>query len=179
MKEEMSVSGLARKVIGILAGVLLILVLARFFLVKFGVIYIASGSSMKSTIEDEDVLLINEMAYTFSTPKRFDLVLIKKDNGYEGVKRIVGLPDENIGISGGKLLINGKELEQKYWNQVYAPRIGEVSVTLAEKEYFVLGDNLAASEDSRSEVIGPVKESEIMGIPWFCIYPFTDMGIVR
>ena len=48
-----------------------------------------------------------------------------------------------------------------------------------EKEYFVLGDNLAASEDSRSEVIGPVKESEIMGIPWFCIYPFTDMGIVR
>mgnify|MGYP000003465008 CR=1 FL=1 len=45
-------------------------------------------------------------------------------------------------------------------------------------EYFLLGDNETASDDSREEKIGNIKKKEIYGEVWFVIKPWSDIGFV-
>lgn len=177
--KEVSVSSVIHLLITVAAHALLIIVLAVFFARCLGVIYVAVGSSMKETINNQDVLLVNEMAYSWKDPRRFDLVLFRTEEAYEGVKRVVGLPGETVRIADGNIWINGKILEQSYWPEMFSPGIAEDPVILGSDEYFVLGDNLAFSEDSRSIEIGPIKRSIIEGNVWFCCWPFTNFGWKR
>mgnify|MGYP003179467200 CR=1 FL=1 len=49
---------------------------------------------------------------------------------------------------------------------------------LGKDEYFLLGDNETASDDSREEKIGNIKKKEIYGEVWFVIKPWSDIGFV-
>lgn len=58
--------------------------------------------------------------------------------------------------------------------------IAETEITLESDEYFVLGDNRNASEDSRSGNIGPVRRDTITGKAWFYLGDtLKDMGFVK
>ena len=54
--------------------------------------------------------------------------------------------------------------------------IAEVQVTLGNDEFFCLGDNRPASQDSRYEIVGPVKRSQIVGKVWIRIWPLNKFG---
>ena len=98
-------------------------------------------------------------------PKRFDVVVLHPPYDPEGLylKRVVGLPGEEINYEGGQLFVNGKPVADEFaeqtedflWSSTYREPI-------PEQYYFVLGDNRAISEDSR--IFGLVSEKQILGI---------------
>lgn len=140
------------------------------------------GDSMNPELQNGNVALMNRLVYNMSTPKRGDVIAFRPNGNEKShyyMKRIVGLPGETIEISEGKILVNGKEIKEKYKTTA----IEEVGVLkepmkLGDNEYFVLGDDRMNSEDSRSADIGNVKRSEIEGKVWFVVSR-KNFGFVR
>ncbi|MBQ4374096.1 MAG: signal peptidase I, partial [Lachnospiraceae bacterium] len=97
------------------------------------------------------------------------------------IKRVIGLPGETVYIDAkGTIYINGEKLEESYGREVIAnPGLASSEITLAEDEYFVLGDNRNNSEDSRFDDVGNIKRSDLIGRAWVRIYPFSEMGAVN
>ena len=58
------------------------------------------------------------------------------------------------------------------------PGVAEEEIFLEKDEYFVLGDNRNASEDSRNADIGNVKKQDIYGLAWFVRYPWDNFGMI-
>ena len=88
----------------------------------------------------------------------------------DNVKRIVAVPGDTVQIKSGRLYVNGTatNLKQTGLSIKDAGR-AETEITLGDDEYFVLGDNVNNSEDSRYESIGNVTCKEMIGKVWFCL----------
>ena len=142
-----------------------------------------NGSSMESTLQHGDNLIVDKISYRFSDPKRFDIVVFpfqyEEDTYY--IKRIIGLPGEIVQIdTDGVIYINGEVLHESYGLEVIKdPGRAIEPITLGEDEYFVMGDNRNNSTDSRTELVGNVKRSELIGKAWVRIYPFSKFGKLR
>ncbi|MGN0412554.1 MAG: signal peptidase I [Lachnospiraceae bacterium] len=142
-----------------------------------------NGSSMESTLQHGDNLIVDKISYRFSDPKRFDIVVFpfqyEEDTYY--IKRIIGLPGEIVQIdTDGVIYINGEVLHESYGLEVIKdPGRAIEPITLGEDEYFVMGDNRNNSTDSRTELVGNVKRSELIGKAWVRIYPFGKFGKLR
>ena len=87
-----------------------------------------------------------------------DIVIIKKKDKTI-IKRIVGLPKDKIKID-KYLYINGNIQDNRY---IEDPGNLIDEITLKENEYFVLGDNIQHSIDSRFDQIGVILKNEIIG----------------
>lgn len=141
------------------------------------------GDSMNPELENGDIVLLNRIVYDMSTPDRGDVIAFQpngNENSHFYIKRIVGLPGETIELRDGKLFADGKEIVEKY-DTTTIEEVGllEEPITLANNEFFVLGDDRQNSEDSRVADIGNVKRSEIEGKVWFTISPRSNFGFVR
>ncbi|HEU0051503.1 MAG TPA: signal peptidase I, partial [Patescibacteria group bacterium] len=123
-----------------------------------------------------EYLLIDEISYRFKNPVRGDIVVFRypRDPKQYFIKRVIGLPGETVEIANGKIKIyndqhpNGVILDESSYLDQDQTATTE-TVTLKSDEYFVLGDNRAASLDSR--YFGPIKRSAIVGRVWVRGYP--------
>ena len=135
------------------------------------------GSSMETTLNDGDEIIINKLAYRFQEPKRFDVVVYKQSNrehSYYNVKRIIGLPGETIQIIDNVIYINGEEIEDIIIaDEMNNAGLAADEIVLDENEYFVLGDNRNNSEDSRFANVGNITKDEIVGKAWLKLKPFN------
>lgn len=129
-----------------------------------------NGPSMNNTLHDKDIMLLDEVSYRFGNIKRFDIVVLKYNNEYI-IKRVVGLPGEELEVKDNELYINGKMIKQNF-NHAKTKDIEKVVVE--DNCYYVLGDNRVNSIDSR--VIGTVDKTRIKGKAIFTIYPFDRFG---
>jgi signal peptidase I len=138
---------------------------------------------MENTLSNGDNLIIDKISYRFRDPERFEVVVFpyKLDEKTFFIKRVIGLPGETVYIDAkGTIYINGEKLEENYGREVIAnPGLASSEITLAEDEYFVLGDNRNNSEDSRFDDVGNIKRSDLIGRAWVRIYPFSEMGAVN
>ncbi len=170
----------------ILGTVILLCFLFREFVLQRTVVM---GESMEDTLQDGDNLLVDKISYRFSDPERFDVIVFpfeEEDGTTERyIKRIIGLPGETISIEDGKIIIDGKVLEESYGLEtIKEAGFAKTPVTMAPNEYFVLGDNRNHSKDSRdldrwgTPTVGLVKRENIIGKVWIRIFPFSKFGTI-
>lgn len=146
-----------KSVIKFLLFVVIVGFIAYFVSTNFVQIVCVSGDSMLPTYKNDEVLIINKK---YKTIEREDVVVAKK-NGVTMVKRVVAIENDRIIIKDGKLYIND-ELYDKYDTIDYAGLASE-EIVLGKDEYFVLGDNINKSIDSRFKEIGILNKSDIIG----------------
>ncbi len=153
---------------------LLIIIPLKFFIVQP---FFVRGASMEPNFENGDYLIVNELVYHFSSPKRGDVVVFKfpLDPSQYYIKRIIGLPGETVEIKNGQVIIynnafpQGMILDESMYLRNEETK-GDLKVTLDENDYFVLGDNRQASADSR--IWGLVPQHYIVGRVWLRAWPF-------
>ncbi len=142
-----------------------------------------SGSSMEPTLYDNDNLIVDKISYRFQEPERFDIIVFpfRYEEKTYYIKRIIGMPGETVYIDDtGSIFINGEALRENYGREVMLSpgRAGE-TISLAQDEYFVLGDNRNNSSDSRDPSVGNIHRSEIIGKAWVRIWPLSKFGLLR
>ena len=136
-----------------------------------------NGESMYPTLHDDDNLIVDKVSYRFSDPRRYDIIVFPyryKDMYF--IKRIIGLPGETVQILDGYVYIDGKKLDEHFCDEIQNAALASDPITLGDDEYFVLGDNRNASEDSRFPDVGNVRRKEIIGRAWVRIWPFERAG---
>ena len=142
---------------------------------------VVNGVSMQPTLSDGDNLIVDKLSYRFHDPDRFDIIVFPQVDGRFFIKRIIGLPGENVRIDeDGFIYINGEKLQESYGKEVMLdPGIAAESITLGDDEYFVLGDNRNHSSDSRDPSVGVLHRKDLIGRAWVRIWPFSDIGFIR
>ena len=136
----------------------------------FGLKTSVIGSSMETSLYNGQEILVNRLIYQLSSPKRNDIVVFLPNGNHNThfyVKRVVALPGESVQIKDGKVYVNGVLQEEIAYDKIADPGIAENELQLGSDEYFVLGDNVNSSEDSRSGNIAAVKKDTILGKVWF------------
>lgn len=141
--------------------------------------FIVSGESMFPTFKNGQYLIIDELSYNLGQPHRGDVVVFRYPNDPKRyfIKRIIGLPNEQIIIEAGKVTIinsenpNGFELKESYLKQEF---LDTISFKTLDNEYFVLGDNRNRSSDSR--VWGALPEKLIIGKAFLRLLPISDFS---
>lgn len=142
-----------------------------------------SGSSMESTLSDEDQLLVDKISYRFKEPERFDIIVFpfQYDTEKYYIKRIIGMPNETVRIDAeGNIYINDEVLEEDYGKEVIEnPGRAAEAIVLGDDEYFVMGDNRNNSSDSRDPAVGNIHRDDIIGKAFIRIWPFSNFGILK
>lgn len=158
--------------------------------------------SMENTLYNDEKLIVDKVSYNFTAPKREDIIIFfdndEKRNileeGYEYlkeiasisyntdtrtrlVKRVIGIPGDEIDIKDGYVYLNGSILEELYVKGETYSRDKEFPIKVEEDTVFVLGDNREVSKDSRN--FGLVKINQIEGKAIFRISPFNRFGFIK
>jgi signal peptidase I len=158
--------------------------------------------SMENTLYNDEKLIVDKVSYNFTAPKREDIIIFfdndEKRNileeGYEYlkeiasisyntdtrtrlVKRVIGIPGDEIDIKDGYVYLNGSILEELYVKGETYSRDKEFPIKVEEDTVFVLGDNREVSNDSRN--FGLVKINQIEGKAVFRISPFNRFGFIK
>lgn len=177
---------------------LLVAVLVKTFLVQ--PFYIPS-ESMLPTIEINDRVVVNKLAYRFGEPQRGDIVVflnpsltdeeleetvpeavirsvleavgIRTRGEDDLIKRVVAVEGETVAVRNGYLEVDGVAYEEPYLaSGTVMPDFGPV--TVPEEHVFVMGDNRNSSLDGRR--FGPIPVEEIVGEAVVRIWPLDRIG---
>lgn len=132
-----------------------------------------AGDSMRPSLAPGDFLVLRRGAPTSGTLEAGSIVALRDATGRLILKRVIGLPGESLRV-GTAVLINRRPLIEPY-------AIGESPQTqfrganqLPEDEYFLIGDNRAASTDSRD--FGAVQRDRIEGVAVARYWPLARAG---
>ena len=153
------------------------------FIILFLMIYVVSvtqvvGNSMKSTLNDGDVLILSKASYRIFDVKRGDIISLDYEDTKYLIKRVIGLPGDHISIIDNKVYINGRYYVEDYLKDINTPDFDLQDLgynTVPEGMYFVLGDNRDNSLDSRK--IGLVEEDDIIGEIAIRFWPITNFRL--
>lgn len=158
----------------------LIVIPIRIFIAKP---FVVSGTSMSPTFNTFDYLIVDQLTYRFEEPHRGDVIVFRYpyDTTRFFIKRIIGLPGETVRLDGyTTTIINDTHPEGFVLDEVYVAQENKMTsnmeVALGSDEYFVMGDNRAASADSR--YWGALEKKHISGRAFVQLFPFTDMHIL-
>ena len=183
-------------VILIVAFALVFLVVRPFIVEAFFI----PSESMVPTLEVGDRVLVNKFIYRFTEPEREDVVVFKTpegvDNSVDGnpvarlvgwfqgerderqdlIKRVVGLPGDNIAVRNGTLVVNGDRQNESYLNGEFPDRGAFGPEKVPEGHVFVMGDNRSNSRDSR--FIGPIPKENLEGEAFVRFWPPGRLGLL-
>ena len=145
---------------------------------------IVKQTSMEDTLHENDYMIMYRQAYRKHDPERGDIIIFQssltdEDSGRDKllIKRVIGLPGDQLMISDNQLYINGEPYIEDYLRDGYTPAFerpaeGE-TYTVPEGCYFCMGDNRAGSVDSRRFEVGDVQRDAIKGKVVLRLFPFN------
>ncbi|MBU1203390.1 signal peptidase I [Patescibacteria group bacterium] len=143
----------------------------RLFLVQP---FYVEGASMEPNFYQNEYLVIDEISYRFNSPQRGEVIILKDPRNTRAyfIKRVIGLPGEEVELKAGRVYINDKILEESYIANFSSD--DHPKITLGLDEYFAMGDNRVNSLDSRQ--LGPIQKSGIVGRVWFRGWPLDRLN---
>ena len=155
------------KLLGWLAVAVLVCLLLRTFVFHTARV---EGRSMENTLCSGDFVLITRFDYLFgNTPDRGDIVECRfPDRSGVYIKRVIGLPGDEVVYKDGRGYINGELISEPYATGPFE----DCTAVLGEDEYLVLGDNRGESYDSRAEEIGFLSADCFLGRVRCVLWPF-------
>lgn len=149
------------------------------------VIYVVSvqqimGPSMKPTLNNGDIVLLNKFQYRLFDVKRNQIIALNyKDTKYM-VKRVIGLPGEKIEFKDNTLYINDKAYKEPFIKDVKTSdfSLKDINYDVIPKDmYLVLGDNRENSMDGRT--FGLISKKDIIGKVSIRIWPLNKIKVIR
>lgn len=179
-KPSRSAASLAMEAFRWAVEIAIVCAAAFLIVLAFGERVSSAGDSMSPTLANGDVVLVNRVIYNIKDPARGDIIIYRdNDNVHYSIKRVVGLPGETVQITDGTIYIDGEAVtEDIYVSEISYAGVAKDPVELGEDEYFVLGDNADASNDSRTPGVGNVSRSEIYGKAWFAARSEENFGFL-
>lgn len=168
-------SGVLRFILDVLETLVLSLVL-------FAVINAISarirvdGFSMEPTLKTGEFVIVNKLAYKLGNPKLGDVIVFHypRDPEQEYIKRVIGVPGDNIRVENGLVYLNGIALNEPY---IAAAPAYQNNWIVPENSLFVLGDNRNNSSDSHNW--GPVPMENVIGKAIFVYWPPEKWGAIE
>lgn len=178
------------ELLGVIVVAVVVAVLLRTFVVAT---YSIPSGSMEPTLQIGDRIVVDKLSYhlhgvdrgniiVFSTPPKEDCA---GPPVADLVKRVIGLPDETISLSGGQVYIDGHVLAEPwlpadeqdvtYPGPAGPPYSLNHPYLIPAGDVYVMGDNRKESCDSR--YWGPVPESTIVGKVDLRIWPLSRLSI--
>ncbi len=170
----------------VFSSILLALCIAVIIKVFFIEAFFVPSSSMETSIKKGDHVLVWKFLYNKKIPvfkksffagipiKRNDIIVFKLENKDEDyIKRIIGLPGDEILFKNNQVFVNGILLKETYVNNRYNISYFNAVYKVPEKRIFVMGDNRNNSRDSRE--FGFINIDNIIGKLFFIYYPFSRM----
>lgn len=171
------------------------IVLFLFMFIVHSVIFIPveiDGHSMYPTLEDGNRGIVNRLVPYLGGYERFDIVVFQATKEDTYVKRIIGMPGDDIMYWQDQLYVNGEIVEEPFLHSLKQATIQGQLLTenfsldelfdvkkVPAEHYFVLGDNRRGSIDSRSESIGFVSASKIKGKLDVILWPGENRQFVN
>lgn len=134
------------------------------------------GFSMVPTLQDGEYVLVNRLAYTNDKlPAHGDIIVFVSPQtpDLDLIKRVIGLPEDKIKISGGKVEVNGQVLNEPY---IAAAPIYNGEWSVPDGKLFVLGDNRNDSSDSHAWGLLPVEN--VIGKAILIYWPIPEWNMI-
>ncbi|OGK19807.1 signal peptidase I [Candidatus Roizmanbacteria bacterium RIFCSPHIGHO2_01_FULL_39_8] len=142
------------------------------------------GASMEPTFLSGEYILTSKIAYKFREPHRGDIIVFQspRNPDIDYIKRIIGLPEDEILVRNQEVYVNGNLLGENYiadktnvWEGGFIKN--GVPIIVPDNSYFVMGDNRPRSSDSRE--FGPVPYQSIIGEVFYRYFPAAKMGTIN
>jgi len=142
--------------------------------------FVVEGRSMYPSFLGEEYLIVSRLSYIVGDPDRGDVVVFHypEDPSRDFIKRVIGLPGETVHIENGQIYINNVPISEPYIAELCETSMCQNRTwTLGDDEFFVMGDNRNASQDSRS--FGAINRSHIIGRALVIYWPPSEWGIIN
>ncbi|MEY2582622.1 MAG: signal peptidase [Ilumatobacteraceae bacterium] len=175
-----------RRHVGVDWLIIAVCALAAAFLLRAFVVqqFAVQGQSMLSTLHSGDRVIVNKLSYDVHDPRHGDIVVLKdiKESLAERdlIKRVIGLPGETVEYRDCELFIDGQRISEPYLDPVLVgpDHCGDsqAPVKVSTDHVFVMGDNRAASLDSRTVAIGQIPFGHLIGRAFLIVWPRSDWG---
>lgn len=129
--------------------------------------FIVAGDSMTPTYSHDEFVIVEKLSHNFIL-RRGNVIVFENphDSEHITIKRIVGLPNEEIIVANDGVHIvdkEGTEIIFESGTLIGGHNNGDFEIKLGPEDYFVLGDNRSKSTDSRA--FGAVQSHNVIGKP--------------
>ncbi|WP_077623100.1 signal peptidase I [Sediminibacillus massiliensis] len=166
--------------------VLIAVLLAFLFRSYLFASYVVDGKSMEPTLFDENLIMVNKVAYDLHDIDRFDVIVFHANEEEDYVKRVIGTPGDTIEYRNDQLYLNGEKVAESYLDPfkqgMDLPLTEDFSLEdvtgqkqVPEGKLFVMGDNRRESLDSR--YFGFVNKEEVVGKVDVRYWPVSQIGL--
>jgi signal peptidase I len=138
--------------------------------------FVVEGNSMEPNFHDHERIIVSRLDYILGSPQRGHVIVFRHEAGTYLIKRIVGLPGEQVELHDGKVYIDGTPLTENYVSGLCETFSCRNQIwTLDDDQYFVLGDNRNSSLDSHQ--FGPIRGDQIVGRVRMRYWPLEEMNL--
>ena len=136
------------------------------------------GTSMQPRLVDQERIFVNRFIYRFADIQRGDIVVFwyPRDQNKSFIKRVLGLPGDEVEIRYGAVYVNGDRVDESYLQSEFRDHDSYRRTTVPRDCYWVLGDHRNSSNDSRNW--GFVPRELIYGRAVFRYWPVSRAGLV-
>ncbi|MDH7481643.1 MAG: signal peptidase I [Armatimonadota bacterium] len=162
-----------------LVAIILVFLIIRPFFIQ---VYTIRSASMEPTLREGDHILLNKLVYRLRPPRDGEIIVFRAPKSWtadgterEFIKRLVGVPGDLIAVKNGKLLRNGKPVDEPYIKEPMNYEMDPIRVPRGK--LFVMGDNRNNSNDSVKEGLLDLKR--VLGKSIAIFWPPNRARIIK